>query len=97
MSDEAGCQIYVPQWQERLGWKLFPRKSWCEIPEMEKTQDYLVSRTVMELSFFDRLRVLFGGRIQVETKTATENEIGHHKTNGHGCVIPPKFLDRRGD
>lgn len=76
-------------WKDRLRRKLFP---WlpCETPKAPATyKDVLIMRVSCELSFADRLRVLVTGRIEIESRTVTENEIGNHETEsvarpGHG-------------
>lgn len=43
-------------------------------------RDVFVCRTTVHFSFADRLRIVLTGKVTVETRTATENEIGAHKT-----------------
>ena len=77
---------------ERLGWYLFPN-TLCDMPDKPGMRDCLVTRTKVELSFVDRLRVLVSGRIQVETKTATKNVVGAQETNAAFVVKPPAWMD----
>ena len=82
---EAGgvpCSIaHDRTWRCRLRAKLFPFTI-CELPEAPPSfQDVLISISRSQLSFMDRLRVLFTGKVEVETRTVTENMIGSHRTN----------------
>lgn len=86
--------MYVPQWQERLGWKLFPQKH-VDFPALKGTQrDGIVCRTVTHFSIIDRIRILVSGKVEVTTKTSTENELGENKTCGEAVVMPPRWLSR---
>lgn len=59
--------------------KLFPI-NYCLLPDAPKEyKDVLVTITRIELSFLDRLRILWNGKVEVQTKTVTENLIG-------GCI-----------
>lgn len=93
MSENSAC-VYVSQWQERLGWRLFPQHHF-DSPEMDGAHDCFHCTTVVELSFLDRLRALISGKIKVTTKTATEFQIGKSVTASGVNVSPPKFLDRK--
>ena len=85
---------YVPQWQEKVGWMLFPRRH-AEMPELVGMKDGIVHRITINLSFVDRIRFLFSGWMMVDVKTATEGKIGQHRTATVASVIPPKCLSRR--
>lgn len=53
----------------------------CELPEAPPTWlDVVITTTHCQLSITDRLRVLFTGKIEVETRTVTENMVGGCKT-----------------
>ena len=80
--DGQGFYVDTPwTWRERLRFKLFPGR-YCDLPEAPAThQDCLTIRTVVVLGWLDRLRLLFSGRLTVETKTVTENMVGQHKTS----------------
>lgn len=89
------CISYTPTFLEKVGWKLFPAKH-CDMPEPHHhlmMRDGLVCRTEVQLSILDRLRVLVSGRVRVETKTTTENQIGWNATNAVGFVAAPFCLD----
>lgn len=63
-------------WYRRLYNRVFP---WvpCELPEAPASfQDVIISRAKVNLSFADRLRVLFTGKLEVETRIVTENLVG---------------------
>lgn len=90
---ENGCMQYIPQWQEKLGWKLFPN-NYTELPEKTGGKDGLHCRIAVSLSRIDRLRTLISGKIEVTAKTTTENLIGKHITNTRVSVRPPAWLDR---
>ena len=85
---------YVPQWQENLGWKLFPN-SYTEMPEIPDMRDGLVCGITVTLSWLDRLRILISGKMEVTAKTATENVIGANVTATGVSVRPPAWLDRQ--
>jgi hypothetical protein len=93
-NDDCGAVQYFPQWQERLGWRLFPSNH-IDSPEMQNARDVFVCKTVANLSFIDRLRVLISGKILVTTKTTTENVIGENITASGVTVLPPPYLDRK--
>lgn len=88
--------VYVPQWQEKLGWKLFPN-SYTEMPGIPKMKDCLVCYVTVHLSWLDRLRMLISGKLEVTAKTTTENVIGENFTNTGVSVRPPAWLDRHND
>lgn len=93
MNTDNGCMVYVPQFREKLGWKLFPAQHF-DSPEMQGAHDCLNCHVVASFSLLDRLRILVSGEIKVTTKSATENLIGKHETAGGVQVLPPKFLRR---
>jgi hypothetical protein len=68
-----------PTWRERLLNRLWPEPAIAN-PRMEH-KDVFVCRTQCSFSWADRLRILLTGRLMVETRTVTENEIGQHLTN----------------
>lgn len=87
------CMVYVPQWQEKIGWKLFPNV-YVETPEMDGMKDVMVCRTQAHLSFIDRIRTLISGKVEITTKTVTQNVIGETVTACGVSVRPPSWLDR---
>jgi hypothetical protein len=91
MKAENTCNVINLTWLQRLGIKLFPSK-YCELPEMEYTGDYVVSYTEIEVSFIDRIKLLFSGRCKTIVKTATEHTVGKTMSNSTFYVEPPKFL-----
>ena len=93
---QATAQIYVPTLMEKIGWKLFPSKIPDDPDPESKARDMIVTRTTINFSFADRLRILVSGRVEVESRTATENEIGGHRTTACSSVRPPKLLTRNG-
>lgn len=90
---------YMPQWQEKIGWRLFPQ-SHVALPEVIGTSmeggrgDCLVTEVTCHLSLLDRFRTLISGKIKVTSKTVTENTIGGNITASGVSVLPPKFLER---
>lgn len=68
----------APTLGDRIRSKLFPERAIAN-PEMEH-RDVFVCRTECRFSWIDRVRILLTGKVMVETRTATENEIGAHKT-----------------
>lgn len=82
-------------WKDKLRSRLFPFKP-CILPEAPSThKDVLISKTVCCLDVVDRIKLLFTGRLHVETRTVTENEIGACMTASQCYVLPFKILERR--
>lgn len=84
---------YKPTFLDRLRWKLFPSDR-CEIPDIPAS-DCVIVRSNFRLSLLDRLRVVISGRIEVETKTATEHVVGNCASNALLNVQAPAFMDRK--
>jgi hypothetical protein len=83
MNSENTCLIARQNWtwKDRLLAKLFPFVP-CHAPEVPASfQDVLIVRTRCSLDFIDRIKVLFTGKVEVETRTATTNLVGDCKTN----------------
>lgn len=81
---------------QRLACKLFPSLH-IDAPEPPgdcdpNNADVLVIRTECCLSFLDRLRVLFSGRLQVVTNTTTLVRIGESETASAAFPLPPRFM-----
>lgn len=91
---DCGAVAYQSQWRERLGWRLFPAAH-ADIPDLPGSKDGIICHVKCELSFWDRLRVLISGRIEVGVKTATEFPVGKTATNSSISVRPPDWLDRK--
>lgn len=56
-------------------------------------QDEIVNRTIISLSFTDRVRVLLGKKITLTVNIKTENVVGNTETKSSVCVdaiIPRK-------
>lgn len=83
---------YRPTWLDRLRWKLFPMEI-CEIPDVP-AKDCVIVRSTFTLSLSGRLRMLVSGRVEVETKTATENVVGECATSTCLNVRAPRFMER---
>lgn len=82
-------------WRDRVRRKLFPVRH-CFAPDAPCSwKDCVTIHTFVELSWLDRLRVLATGRLEVTTRTMTENEVGMSKTASECCPLPPKFLERK--
>lgn len=91
------CMTVIPaNLFQRLGYRLFPQRriEWPEPPEGETAKDGLHHEITIELSFIDRLRVLFSGRAMVRSRILTENVIGRFITVDSFSSLPPKFMDR---
>lgn len=85
---------YHSQWQERIGWKLFPAKH-CFAPEMDDAHDVLCSGAEVHFSFIDRLKIVLSGIVRVDVRTTTQHIIGECRTEAVGFVAPPKYLQRK--
>lgn len=83
---------------DRLRWKLFPYSP-CYYPTIEKTswqgKDTIVNTTICGFGFCERIKLLFTGRIQVDLKIVTENEVGRTVTSSSCSVMPPVFMERK--
>ena len=78
----ASAPLPVPFWKRWIN-RLMPYNpcDFQDLPKQVKMHDGLVVKTRVELSFKDRLIVLFTGKLEVESNTSTENVIGFHRTN----------------
>lgn len=86
---------YKPTLMDRIRWKLFPMDR-CESPDIPAARDCVIVRTNYRLSLLGRLRVLVSGRIEVETKTTTENVVGACESASCLNVRAPRFMERQG-
>lgn len=93
MNADNGIQQYIPQFREKIGWKLFPSNH-IDSPRLDNAHDCLHCHVVASFSFLDRLRILISGEVKVTVKTATENLLGAHETATGVEVLPPKYLRR---
>lgn len=87
---------FQPTWRDRLRWKLFPRTH-CELPEVPPgttTKDCITIHTKCGLSIADRIRVLVSGRLEVTTRTVTQNEVGQSITSSACFPLGPKWMER---
>ncbi len=67
----------------RLGWWLLPPVSShavSQFPLRDGFEDEIVINTTVRLRFRDRIRVVFLGRVSVETRTLTEFKPGNLET-----------------
>jgi len=77
--------------------KLFPYRH-CHCPDAPPAWlDAMTIRTTIALSWRDRARTLLTGRLEVTTRTVTENKIGGTLTASECYVLPPCFLAAHGD
>ncbi len=68
----------------RLGWWFLPpvsRPAGSQFSFPDGFEDEIVLRTVVSLRIRDRLRVMFFGRVTVETRTLTEFKPGNLATH----------------
>ena len=63
------------------------RPDWC--------RDGVTNRTEICLSRWDRVKVLMGWSLEVETFTATENVVGKVDTRSYAAVRRPEWVPRR--
>lgn len=65
---------------QRVADRVFPFKP-CDLPESPSTfKDVLISKSRSSLGVIDRLRVLVTGKVEVETRIVTAEEISSHRT-----------------
>ncbi len=93
-TDHCYSVEYIPTFLERIGRKLFPAALREEPKELKVQRDAVISNVTVALGFSDRMRVLFSGRLFVNIRTVTENEVGNHSTAAVAYPLPPKFLTR---
>ena len=53
-------------------------------------KDGVTNRTTISLSFWDRVRVLFGWHLELDCFTATEHEVGRTETRACIHVFDPR-------
>lgn len=73
--------------------KLFPCRHVFAPAAPGDWKDCITMHTVCELSLLDRLRVLLTGRLEVTTRTITENEVGRSVTAADSYVLPWKMFE----
>lgn len=89
----AFCVEHKDTLLDKLRRKLFPYRH-CQLPEASaEWKDCMTVHTTCVLSFTDRIRAMLTGRIEVTSRTVTENEIGSHTTASEVYVRPPAFMD----
>lgn len=84
---------YTPTWLDKLRWKLFPLDT-CDIPDIP-ARGCVIVRTECRFSLIGRLWILLSGRIEVETKTATENMVGATATASCCNIKAPLFMENK--
>ena len=79
-----------PPWtaMDSLRQFLFPYRR-CPDPSSALCGDTLICRVRCRLSFMDRLRLLISGHLMVESRTATEWQMGQTKTASACYVLAP--------
>lgn len=90
MSDETTNQAmeYVPTWKDRLARKLFPYRL-QEFTEPPNMNGWMRTNINVHLSIADRLRLLIGGRLLIETTTYTEHQVPHAESFSSVNVLAP--------
>lgn len=90
-------QRWKTDWRDKLRWRLFPAQH-CDVPVAPPSyKDCLSCRITVTLSFSARIRLLFSGRLMVDSKTVTENTIGASVTSSVAYPMPIKLLERQWD
>lgn len=82
------CSMSTWTWRDRLRWRLFPSR-YATVPEPKHFTpgDCMVNRTAVYLDWRDRFRVLWSGRLIVQTNTSTENAVGATETTSAAWVV----------
>lgn len=92
----CAAAFYRPTLWQRIVGRMFPGKH-VETPEPDDKVkghgDAIFINTTCELSFADRLRVLFSGRLAVVNKVATEFSCGNTKANAVNYPLPPRWME----
>ena len=86
----------IPTRLARLSYWLFPRR--YEYPPEDLpgyAPGYFTVRTVCVFDFADRLRILVGGPLEVETKIHTDVPISKSHALSSACVLPPSHRPPR--
>jgi hypothetical protein len=85
-------------WRDHIRWKLFPwTPAHCPEPDdkVKGNGDVVIVNVITTLSFGERLKVLCSGRIEVQSRIATEHVCGATKGLSVFNTLPPKWLDRQ--
>lgn len=98
-NDGIECGIAAPspetgvrKWIARLRWKLFPY-TYCPQPEAPVYfKNVIVHNVRVDVSFTDRLRVLFSGRLIVESRIATQEHSGSMISASQFSALPPRWM-----
>lgn len=84
-----------PRWKRAIA-RLFPARHLGEQPEREGfAPSTMLIRTVVTVSWGDRLRMLASGRCEVVTRTHTDVSVGRCVSVSQFNVNPPAFVERR--
>ena len=84
---------------ERIGRFLFPSKhipfDAIEFPKDVNPNDGDVVHVdlTVKLSFVDRIRILFSGRLFTEVRIVTREHVNTHQTLAESYVKPPEFAE----
>ena len=82
-------------WKDKLRWKLFPLAHIEYRKSDSFYKDFVHTYATISLSFTDRIRVLFTGRMYYQVRVLTENIVGECSTNSCAHVLPPTILERK--
>lgn len=77
-----------PKWKQKLA-RLWPGRSLPNIDLPKWAKDALYIETEVRLSFPDRLRILVSGRLQVTSRTFTQNVPGRCTSASVAYTLPP--------
>jgi hypothetical protein len=83
-------------WRDKLRRKLFPYRPCYYDPDPKvKWQGCVGGHIMVHISFVDRIKLLFTGRIKVDIKMAVDVKIGNHELLTSANVCPFRWLERR--
>lgn len=80
-------------WRDRVRWRFFPAVR-PVMPDVAGHKDGLFINSVSDLSWRGRLLIFLTGRLAVQSRTSTQNEIGDCTSVVEIFVLPPKWLDK---
>ena len=80
----------MPRWKRKIA-RLWPEKR-LDFDRPKWAKDVIVSTTQVRLSLIDRIRVLFSGKIRIDTHTAIEYDCGMAVAKSTAYPEYPDFL-----
>ena len=80
----------MPRWKRKIA-RLWPEKR-LDFDKPNWAKSVITSTTQVRLSLINRIRVLFSGKIRIETQTAIEHDCGMAVSKSTAYPEYPDFL-----